>query len=188
MKKKINRHVILAGTARAGKTTVCLELLQYGFIHYKMDSIKRGICEAFQIDQHNWAYLNDKMAYLVNTILKENKTDTVAGNEYYVIDTCHVLPENISLITEDALVIFLGYADISVEEKMKEMRTYDKQHYWSSHLTDEELKRMVQANITLSQFIREECKKYHLFYYDTSYNRDEVLKEVVRFITENSMK
>ena len=78
-KKKLNRHVIIAGTPRAGKTTICLELLKYGFVHYKMDSIKRGICEAFGYDQHDWDFLNEKIAKIINTIINENKTDTIAG-------------------------------------------------------------------------------------------------------------
>lgn len=182
--RKIHRHVIIAGTPRAGKTTLYLELLKYGFIHYKMDSIKRGICEAFGYDQHDWDFLNEKIAKLINTILRENATDTVAGVEFYAIDTCHILPKDVSLLDTDVLVIYLGYADISVEEKICEIRKYDKEHYWSSHLSEDALRRMVQANVDLSKQIRSECQKYHIAYFDTSFQRDEVLKEVLDFILE----
>lgn len=184
-KKKLNRHVIIAGTPRAGKTTICLELLKYGFVHYKMDSIKRGICEAFGYDQHDWDFLNEKIAKIINTIINENKTDTIAGLEYYAIDTCHVLPKDVPLFNEDVLVIYLGYADISVEDRVKEIRLNDKKHYWSSKVSDENLRRMIEANINLSQEIRDECKKYNIKYFDTSFNRELVLKEAVNFIIEN---
>ncbi len=184
-KKKLNRHVIIAGTPRAGKTTVCLELLKHGFIHYKMDSIKRGICEAFGYDQHDWDFLNQRIAKLINTIICENATDTVAGLEYYAIDTCHVLPKDVSILDKDALIIYLGYADITVDEKINEMRTNDKEHYWSSKVSDDILRRMVEANIDLSKKIRKECKECGIKYFDTSYKRDEVLSNVIDFILEN---
>ena len=183
--KKLKKHVIIAGTPRAGKTTVCLELLKYGFIHYKMDSIKRGICEAFGYDQHDWNFLNTKIAKLINTILIENGTDTVAGLEYYAIDTCHVLPRDVSIFDKDVLVIYLGYADIGADKKMEEIRFNDKEHYWSSKVDDKELRRMIEANITLSRDIREECRENGIKYFDTSFNRNVVLKEVVDFILKN---
>lgn len=185
MKKKIHKHVILAGTPRAGKTTVCLKLLKYGFVHYKMDSIKRGICEIFHFNQHNWNEISPMMARLIQVILKENKTDTVAFREYYVIDSCHLLPKDLSLIEEDVLVVYLGYADIDCSIKLKEMRKHDKKYFWSHQLSDEELIQMIDANIKLSQYYREECQKYHFIYFDTSFHRDEVLQEVVQFIIDH---
>ena len=183
--KQLNRHVIIAGTPRAGKTTVCLELLKYGFVHYKMDSIKRGICEVFGYDQHDWDFLNEKIAKIINIIIKENKTDTIAGLEYYAIDTCHVLPKDVALFDENILVIYLGYADISVEDKFNEIRLNDKKHYWSSKVSNENLRRMIEANINLSKEIREECNRLNIKYFDTSFNREMVLKEVIGYIIKN---
>ncbi len=185
MKRRANKHVIIAGTPRAGKTTLCLELLKYGFIHYKVDSIKRGICKAFGYDQHDWKFLNEKITEIVNTIIHENGTDTVYGYEYYAMDTVHMLPEDTKLIKEDVLIVYLGYTDIEPQEKLKEMRKYDKKHYWSSYLSDEELLRMINADIELSKWIKEDCHRLNIKYYDTSYNRDEVLKEVLDYIIEN---
>lgn len=185
MKRRANKHVIIAGTPRAGKTTLCLELLKYGFIHYKVDSIKRGICKAFGYDQHDWKFLNEKITEIVNTIIHENGTDTVYGYEYYAMDTVHMLPEDTKLIKEDVLIVYLGYTDIEPQEKLKEMRKYDKKHYWSSYLSDEELLRMINADIGLSKKIKEDCSRLGIKYFDTSYNRDEVLKEVLDYILDN---
>ena len=41
------KHIIIAGASRSGKTTLALKLAKHGFIHYKMDSIKRGIDDNF---------------------------------------------------------------------------------------------------------------------------------------------
>ncbi len=188
MKRRANKHIIIAGTPRAGKTTLCLELLKYGFIHYKVDSIKRGICKAFGYDQHDWKFLNEKITEIINTIIHENGTDTVYGYEYYAMDTVHMLPEDTKLITEDALIIYLGYTDIKPEEKVAEMRKYDKRYYWSSYLSDEDLLKMIEADIDLSKMIKKDCKKYKIKYFDTSHKRDEVLKEALDYIIENCTK
>jgi len=188
MQKKLNKHVIIAGTARAGKTTVCLELIKYGFMHYKMDSIKRGMCEALGINQHDWNFLNDKIVKIIKTILDENLTDTVSGLEFYVIDTCHVMPREVSLLKSNALIIYLGYADISVEDKFMEVRLNDKDYYWSKKVSDDVLKRMIKANIDLSNKFRKECCELDIKYFDTSFNRNEVLKEVVDYILMNCTK
>lgn len=188
MRKKINRHIIIAGTPRAGKTTLCIELVKHGFIHYKMDSIKRGICDAFGFDSHDWSFINPKIAQIINTIIVENSTDTVAGLEYYAIDSCHVFPKDVSLFSEDVLVVYLGYADISVSDKLKEMRFYDKDNYWCSKVDDDTLVRMIEANINLSKELKNECKKYNIKYFDTSSNRDKVLNEALEFILEECTK
>ena len=41
------KHIIIAGASRSGKTTLALKLAKHGFVHYKMDSIKRGIDDNF---------------------------------------------------------------------------------------------------------------------------------------------
>ena len=188
MKRKPFKHIIVAGIPRVGKTTICLELAKYGFTHYKMDSIKRGICNIFNLNQHDWISISPKIAELINVIIKENKTDTTRGKEYYVIDTCHLLPQDLVSIPKDVLIIYLGYKDISLEEKVRELKKWDKDYYWSYKLNDEELIKMVDANIRFSKVISKKCKENSILYFDTSYNRDVVLKKVLNIILESCTK
>ena len=62
-------HVIIAGTARSGKTTLSLLLNEYGYTHYKMDSIKRGICESFGLKYDNWEDVSPIMCNIINKII-----------------------------------------------------------------------------------------------------------------------
>ena len=79
-------HIIIAGTARAGKTTISLMLKEYGYVHYKMDSIKRGICEAYNIKYDNWNKVSPIMATIINRMIQDNKTDTNYLLENYLFD------------------------------------------------------------------------------------------------------
>ena len=76
------KHIIIAGAARSGKTMMALKLGQEGFVHYKMDSIKRGIDNNFWDNyKDNWKKVSPHMAYLIKTIIDENQSDIVKNKE-----------------------------------------------------------------------------------------------------------
>lgn len=176
-------HVIVAGAARAGKTTLSLMLNKYGYTHYKMDSIKRGICEAFNIKFDGWESISPMICTIINRIIQDNKTDTNYGVEKYLFDTPFLYPKDIQKIdTSDTKVIFIGYAHVDVEEHMKTIRENDKNNFWSSKISDEDLRRWTHDDIEYSKLLESECKKYNIPYFDTSVNRDEVLQEALEYI------
>lgn len=178
-------HVIIAGAARSGKTTLSLMLNEYGFTHYKMDSIKRGICESFKLQYDDWKDVSPIMCTIINRIIEDNKTDTNYLKEKYLFDTPFLYPKDIQMInTEDTKVIFVGYAHIEVDEMVKLIRENDLDNYWTSKKTDEELRKETYDNIEFSKYIEEECNKYGIKYYDTSYDREKVFKEIISDIIE----
>jgi len=182
---KITKHVIIAGTPRSGKTTLSLMLSEIGLTHYKMDTIKRAICAIYNLDQHDWISHSKEMATLIEYIIKENASDTTNGIEYYALDTPHLFPKDIKHLNESALIIFLGYKDITSNEKLKEIRKYDQKNYWSSQVPNFELIKMLGDNIMLSKYFYKECQKNNVIYFDVSYNRNEVLENVYNFIISN---
>ena len=176
-------HIIIAGTARAGKTTISLMLKEYGYVHYKMDSIKRGICEAYNIKYDNWDKVSPIMATIINRMIKDNETDTNYKLENYLFDIPFLYPKDIKLIdTSDTLVIFLGYAKLTPKESFDKIRKYDKENYWTYNITDDKLMSWCQDNIEFSKYLESDCKKYKIKYFDTSYDRDKVLQEIVHYI------
>ena len=182
-------HVIIAGSARSGKTTLSLMLKEFGYVHYKMDSIKRGICEAYNLQYDNWDKVSIIMSKIINRMIKDQTTDTNYLKEDYVIDIPFLYPKDLSLIdTSDTLVIFLGYPKLSLEENFNNIRMYDKDNYWTKEINDETLKKMCQENIDFSKYLEEECNKYNIPYFDTSFNREEVLKNIISFIKEKKLE
>ena len=176
-------HVIVAGAARSGKTTLSLMLNEYGFTHYKMDSIKRGICESYLLKYDDWQDVSPIMCTIINRVIEDNKTDTNYLKEKYLFDTPFLYPKDIQQInTEDTKVIFLGYAHIDVEEELKLIRENDLENYWTAKVSDEELRKWTYDNIEFSKYLEEECEKYGIKYFDTSKNRDRVLEEALYYI------
>lgn len=176
-------HVIIAGAARAGKTTLSLMLNEHGFTHYKMDSIKRGICESYLLKYDDWKDVSPIMCTIINRIIEDNKTDTNYLKEKYLFDTPFLYPKDIQYInTEDTKVIFLGYAHIDVDEEVRLIRENDLENYWTTKISDEELSRWTYDNIEFSKYLEEECKKYNIKYFDTSKDREKVLEEALKYI------
>lgn len=173
------KHIILAGTSRSGKTTLSLRLSKLGYMHYKLDSIKRGIYGNFiDDDGHNWEGVSPKIAKLIKQMLNDYKNDTNYQEEYYLIDTCHLFPKDALLLkSSDCIIIFLGYSDVILEEEVEILKRHDKKHYWSNDLPKQ--KELIEANIKFSCYLKEECQKYGFLYYDTGKNREKVFDEII---------
>ncbi len=182
-------HVIIAGTARSGKTTLAMMMNKHGFTHYKMDSIKRGLFETLNLNDNKWENVSPIMCLIINKIIKDNRTDTNYNLEKYLFDTPFIYPSDIEKIdTKDTLVIFIGYAHISVEEEIRLIRENDKEFYWTTKIDDETLRRWTVENIEYSKFLESECKRLGIKYFDTSFDRDKVLEEAEKYILEMEKK
>ncbi len=178
-------HVIVAGTARSGKTTLAIMMNKHGFTHYKMDSIKRAVFDTLKLKSDGWEDVSPIMCNIINRIIKDNRTDTNYKVEKYLIDTPFLYPKDIEKIdTKDVLVIFIGYAHISVDEEIKLIRENDKEHYWTTKIDDETMRRWTIENIEYSKELERECKRLGFKYFDTSYDRENVLKEAEKYILE----
>lgn len=172
------KHIIIAGASRSGKTTLSMMLAKKGFVHYKMDSIKRGIdnnfCERIKDD---WEKTSPKMSHLIKTIINENESDLTKEKEYYVIDTCHIYPSDISKEDiKNTIIVFLLYPNLNVKEKIKFIRKYDSENIWTNKFSDEENIDNLEYGIEYSKKALKEAIKYNVKYYDTSKNFKKVIK------------
>ena len=182
-------HIIIAGTARAGKTTLSLMLKDKGYVHYKMDSFKRGMCKAYNLKYDDWEPLSLKMAIIMNQMILDNKTDIVYEKENYLFDIPFLYPKDVELInTEDTIVIFLGYAYLTAEENFANIRKYDSDNSFTSKASDEQLMIWCKQNVEHSRYLKAECERLNIKYFDTSVNRDEVLKDAIKYIEEEERK
>ncbi len=176
-------HIIVAGAARSGKTTLSLKLNEYGYTHYKMDSIKRGICEAYNLQYDDWEEVSPIMCKIINRIILDNKTDYNYGKEKYLFDTPFVYPKDINLIDlSDTKVIFLGYSRVTPEEELKNVRNREKDNIWTTKIDDKDLIKLIEEDIEFSKYLESECKKLNIAYYDMSYDREKMLNKIINDI------
>lgn len=183
------KHIIIAGAARSGKTMMALKLGQEGFVHYKMDSIKRGIDNNFWNNyKDDWKKVSPHMAYLIKTIIDENQSDIVKNKEFYCIDTCHIYPRDIAKYNlKNTIIVFMGYCNINIEDKLKNIRTYDI-GTWSSLKNDEDLKNDTKLDIEYSKEAKKECEELGIKFFDTSVNFEQTLYDIYKYIKEELNK
>ncbi len=177
------KHIIIAGGSRCGKTTLSLMFREKGFNHYKMDSIKRGIDNNFWNGyKDDWRKVSPHMAHLINQVINECESDLTNNKEWYVIDTCHLYPSDIAKYNlKNTTIVFLGYTDIDIEKKLKEIRKYDK-NAWTNKASDDDIRFSLKLGIDYSRETKEECKNYNIKYFDTSKNFKKVINEAYKYI------
>ena len=177
------KHIILAGASRCGKTTLAMKLANEGFVHYKMDTIKRGIDLNFWDHSHDdWKVVSPHMAHLIKTIIEENQVDIVRGKEFYCIDTCHIYPDDLAKYDlKDTIIVFFGYTDIDIDKKIQDIRKYDNK-IWTDKLSDEELRLYIEEGVKYSREAKEMCEKYNIKYFETGKDFESVMKNAYEYI------
>lgn len=188
------KHIIIAGSSRSGKTTLSMMLAKKGFVHYKMDSIKRGLDNNFcKRIKDDWKKTSPKMSHLIKTIITENESDQTKDKEYYVIDTCHIYPSDIYKENiENTIIIFLLYPNLDIDEKIKAIRKYNAENIWTNKYSDAENINNLEYGIAYSKKALSEAIKYNIKYYDTSKNFEKVIKraykEIIGEVYEENIK
>lgn len=110
-----------------------------------------------------------------------------AEDSYLVEGDC-ILPvhtaELIKKYPKDIRVCFLGYTDLSMEQKLNFIRTFNRGELdWTNEHTDEALLPMIDRMIEYSKFIKTECTRYNIPYFDVSVNFEETHKKVYEYLT-----
>ena len=183
------KHIIIAGCARTGKTTLALYFHNKGFVHYKMDSIKRAMFKTLSLNIKDWHVISPMISSIISTIIEENTSDKVFTNEYYCIDTCHLYPIDIlNMNLENTIIVFLGYTNINKEEKLKFIRENDNDNIWTSKLEDSQLLHDIDLCIQYSTEVKKQCLELNIPFFDTSYDFNKTIDSARTYIERELVK
>lgn len=183
----MKKHIIIAGASRSGKTTLATRLKDLGYIHYTMDSIKRGIYNGNFMEGKgsNWKEVSPKMTKLIERLIQDNKEDINYNVEFYVIDVGTIYPEDAITLNkmDNVILMFLGYPDVDVSWKVHQMQKYDKAlNSWTKNLPEDQITGMVNFSVGFSREVRKQCLENNIMFFDTGYNQKEVLDEIYKKI------
>ena len=174
------KNIAIFGSSRSGKSTlskmICKKYPQYHII------IGDDIRHAFQVVLPN-NHISNKggsgmkddfpnfLSCLFYKSIKRNK-----GVFNYIIDTCNITPQKAKKLfnRDDTIILFLGTPKQTIKQQTNKDWTYDR--------TDEEIIEHSRHSIEKSIEQEKECKKLNIWYVDTSFNRDEVLKDTLNTI------
>ena len=178
------KNIAIFGASRAGKTTLARKINKI-YPNYHIingDSVRRAFEKELpqnNINQYNGTGMKEDFARFSATLfldeIKRNK-----GYYNYIFDSCDVSVENaLKYFKDDSIIIiFLGYSELTEQEALKNYRKYEKKTDWTFERTDEQLIQHAKTWINNSKTFKNDCIKNKVLYIDTSYNRDEILKNV----------
>lgn len=177
------KNIILIGASRSGKSTLTKLLNEkLNTMIIRTDLLRLAFRDAI--------YKNNTIK---TSTIKENPDYKSFVLNYYkyanmyepdyikVVDTVDFNPKDCNAF-DNAIIICLGYPNITKEEAIANWKKYDTENDWTKNKNDEELLKHAEKEIKNSKILENECKKYNIKFIDTSSNRDKKLNELLDYI------
>ncbi len=189
----MKKYIIIAGVPRAGKSTVSQRIAkQMGYQHISMDSILAGIEKVFletKIDtdaavepQKNIEFISSKVAPFIRAMMDSGEYDEC--NYGVVIDVYQLLPRDYVQFVqnEKCEIYYFLSSDVTSVERFEILKAHDTPNDYTYYHSDEENKKDCEDIVNISHFMKEQCVLYGLPYYETSNDREAVLREFLQCV------
>jgi hypothetical protein len=120
-------------------------------------------------------------------LVKPLLTHLIREEPNYLIEGDGILPKQVSelqkLYPHKIQSCFVGFAGITASEKLKQIREFGgNQDDWTKKVSDEKLFKTIEDMIEYSKYLKEECDKYDISYFDLSNNFSESLEKVFQYL------
>jgi len=194
----MKNNVIIAGVPRAGKSTMSNMLSRkFGYQHVSMDAIIAGFelvfpelgikwwpsCEDKAERMKRYYNASEKVALFIRAMMESAEYDEFEPG--MVVDVYQLLPEHYVKYLKNIDIAYFITSDVTAEERFSIHRTYDTEKHYSFDFSDEEMLSHCTYVINMSQFLKEQCIKYNLPFYETAKNRDMVFEKFISTFDEN---
>lgn len=186
----MQKNIFIAGVAKSGKSTLAEKLCQdkrhnHIPLDYFASSLKHNFKET-KITSN--VVINEESSKNLSLLLSRVINIINDKDELFIIDSAHILPrhiiEYIDLNKWD--IYYLGYPNITKEDKFNLLRKYDKETDWTRKRTDEELLDTIDKLITLSKEIEQDCLKHNIPFIDTSKDLIQDIEEALQNIKKEN--
>ncbi len=185
------KNIAIFGTSRSGKSTLS-KMIYKKYPNYHIiigDDIRwafQQILPANNISSKGGSGMIEDfpnfLACLFYKSIKRNK-----GEINYIIETCDMTPKKAYELfsNDDTVLLFLGTPRLSVQDHFNEIRKFETERDWTYGCDDEYMLNHCEHWINKSKEYEAECKKLNIWYVDTSFNRENVLKKTLDQIEQN---
>lgn len=187
----MKNNIIIAGVPRAGKTTVSHLLAeQFGYRHISMDSIISGFEKCFpETGVNTYAGLSSmdtlslisgKLAPFIRAMLDSGEYDKFTPG--MVLDIYQLLPNDYMKHIHGANceIAYFITSDVTPEERFAIQKRYDTEKDYTFYKSDEELKEGAVYIVEQSVYMKEQCQKYGLPYFETAKDREQMFRRFLR--------
>ncbi len=187
----MKNNIIISGVPRAGKSTIShIISKKFGYQHVSMDSINAGFEKVFpelgidtsanmpSLDKLH--HISGKIAPFIKAMMESGEYDEFEPG--MVLDVYQLLPEDYMkyLHGRNCEIFYFITSDMTPEERFSILKTYDTEKDYTFYKSEDELRKGCVELVEESKFIKEQCIKYNLPYYETAKNREEVFKQFIQ--------
>ena len=126
---------------------------------------------------------------LINILAHLVQTEKYDDLDYrMLVDMYQLMPEDYikKISPQYCKVYFVGYPNISVEEKYEKIRKNETKWDWTRTVNESELKEKIKVYIQESQLIQNQCEKYNLPFFDFSYDIDKSTNDIVDYVLKDN--
>jgi hypothetical protein len=175
----MGNQYIICGASRSGKSILARRLQEKFKVSWILgDGIVSSMEDAFPdlgISHHEDSQaIGNRFADFIKFLLWHYE---YAGCGY-VLDTTHLYPRHIIAMREkigNVPAVFLGYTQADPGEKLRQIRSFDPKNWWTSELSDAELKQLIHDQIGKSIELRQACAELGIPYVDVSHHFEDSL-------------
>lgn len=179
------KHIFIGGVAKSGKSTLAEKLCQNkNYNHIPLDYFASSLKYNFpETKITSNVIINEESSKNLSLLLSRVINIMNDKEEPFIIDSAHILPKHIMeyMDLNKWDIYFIGYPNITKEDKFNILRKYDKETDWTRKRTDEELLITIDKLITLSKQIEQECLELNIPFIDTS---KDLIKDIDNYITK----
>ena len=165
---------LISGASRSGKTMIAEKILEQKHLPYmSLDWLVMGFTNGMpECGIHDQLFPDD-IAERLSELLRAMCESMLWQETDCVIEGEAILPELISELLnkypDKIKICFLGYTDISADEKAASIKKYSTGATdWLSKKPDEYIYDHINNMVRHSRRIKSGCEKYHMSYFDTS--------------------
>ena len=181
--KKIMKNILILGAARSGKSTLANMLSdELGHNIISVDAFIGAFQENYPELGMSYHTGNNHMvapfvASYANAVIYNHPKSK------FVVEGYHIkLADAVKLFGDKFKIVVLGYPKLSPKEVLSNVRKYEGKFDYTKAMSDDELLSVVSRHVEYSKKFEEECKNLGLQFYDTSYNRNDVLSHIINKI------
>lgn len=178
---------VLGGAPRSGKTLLARRIVsEKGIPYFPLDALfgalANGAPELGVSYENSLVERPSKMwpisKHLFKFFFQEEKD--------YLLEGDSILPAQMDELVRAGKPIkccFLGYADVSADDKLSLIRKHHQGEIdWTKDMSDEDMLGMVNEMIRFSIYLKEECVKYGIKYFDVSHDFEDVRKTAFEYL------
>lgn len=164
--------IILAGSKRAGKTTVSNYLQKLGYVtlnfDYLLDAYDNSLKE--HTKEMEFSFFNNLVNYYYN--------NTIYYGQNIVFDIYDFLPTDLMKLDKfkEVKIFILGYPNASLENIEKCLKKYGDDFEWNKQLKDDEIALKAEDIFNRNKTLQKECRMTGIILYDVGIDEKRSIK------------